>query len=186
MSNKNHLHYRDVKLNRVTVTGLVDSIGRFWGENEHGYRYYECTHVDCTICGSASEKHKHICDSCGDKIDFESWENSERRPLDSQWDCVYSDLLDEYLYSWDDVMTRCEEHDLNPGSMLLYHCKERPAPYVDLIDLYENITPEGTPIESMWNKDIEDAVDRLNSLMALISTRSFIPTNIAVDFDVVT
>lgn len=182
MSDK-YLHYKDVPLVRKTITGLVDSHGRFWGDHEESYRYTECTHRDCATkgCNTPTPKHRNYCEECSEKIDIEKWQKAPKLPVGQGEDFYYSDALDKYFSNWDEIEEESEETGVSIEDMRLYHCQREAPPEVDLDSVYEDVTPEDFCSSDMWTAEIQQACDILNRLLETHPVNCFRPSNYAVD-----
>jgi len=180
---EDYLHYDDVKLEYKTVTGLVDSHVRFWGNNEDSYRYTQCTHRQCATdgCNNATEKYRNFCESCSEKMAVEEYKKAPKAKYDTCEEFFYSNLTGEYYESIDYAEDEAHERGITIEDMRLYHCERESAPYVDLENVYEGITPEEFDPCEMWTDEIQAACDRLNKLLADHPVNCLNPSKVALD-----
>jgi hypothetical protein len=174
--------YDEVKLEKVQKTGYV-SKGFFYGDNEHLAKWNECTHVSCGQCGKPTPKLYTICEDCREKIAIEAWEEAPKKPFNKGEDFFYSDLLEKYYSSYDEVENDCEDLEIDISDLRLYHCDRAVNPSVDLESIYEDCTPEENDPSDMWTDEIQEAADRLNELIEEHPVNCFYPSKIAVKDD---
>lgn len=175
--------YKDADVKYLTdIKGWISSDGRYWGDNEHMARYCSCTHDICATegCENTVNKSYRICAECADKRDQLKWEESEKREVSPYDNMYYSQRNDRYFQEWEDVEEYCEENELLPEDLLLYHCERETSPQLDIEILYEDITPEDLELSDMVNDEIECLVEKLNEALSRHPVNCFNPTNIGV------
>jgi hypothetical protein len=176
------LNYKDAKPEKTTVSGYVVN-GHFFGNNEGYAKMQMCTHVDCESCGKEIKKGYRNCEDCQHSKKVEKWESSEKRVQSPSDYGYYSELLGKYYFDTDEMRDDCHFEGLQIKDLLLYHLDREPAPSVDIEDVYEGITPEDLTVDDMITKEISDACDKLNKLIAEHPVNCFMPTKIGVLFE---
>jgi hypothetical protein len=86
---------------RKTVTGWVDSTGRFWGEDEHMARFCSATHKRCA-CGGIAKVSYTKCDDCRHRDDVARYHAMTK----AEWDgvaMIYSEARDRFFSSPEDA-----------------------------------------------------------------------------------
>lgn len=103
-----------------TMSGWKSSRGHFF-DNEHAARYDGCTHVKCRHCGEPTKKPYTACDKCRADLELGQYCSLPQ----AEWDgvsVIYSDALDKYYNSLDEIYDDCKEgQDLSELRLLI--CK---------------------------------------------------------------
>ena len=97
MSSRKQILIDQTDAKRVTVTGWVDSDGKFWGDDEQAAKYASCTHRYCRQCQAPTPKYYVVCESCKQASAVRTYESL---PVE-EWDGespLYSDAKDEWVY----------------------------------------------------------------------------------------
>jgi hypothetical protein len=139
-----------------TITGWVSANGHYWGKDEHMARYDGSTHKKCE-CGEVIEKNSY-CRKCFDKKKIEKFHKMERIPWDGETP-LYSNALQSFIWSVDDLDYLKEENDMTDADLKLVICEPHYAKPVNAIDHFESDLPEDAddiPAE------LQEAFDELN------------------------
>lgn len=146
-----------------SVTGWVSRNNLFFGNDEQTARWDGATHVRCTECGGDTSKHYTKCESCREEGDIRRFAAREKR----EWDgtgMIYSQVLDRYFYSWDEV----EDEEEEPESLQLVICEPVFAEQINPRDHYcDDLPDEG---DGDVPDEIQDAFDELNQRISECKT----------------
>ena len=106
----------------TNISGWVDRHGRFFGKEEDMARWSGCTHIVCPDCGNPTPKGYTICKTCREKKAVERYETKERKEWDGETP-LYSDFLDKYFFSEDDLSDFMEDCRCTATSLRLIICE---------------------------------------------------------------
>jgi len=143
-----------------TVTGWVSSTGRYFGQDERAARYEGSTHHKCD-CGGIAKRHYIYCKDCQHKRTKEAY---EKLPFE-QWDEVGALTLhdgDEFFFSWDDLLSYCEDNDIDPTTLDLLICEPN---HLSTIDIECDELPEDASFEDVANKELIAALKLVNNII---------------------
>ena len=144
----------------VTVSGWVDSGGRFWGNDERMARYSGATHMVCE-CGTVHEKTYTKCKVCRDTARLERYLAMPERPWDDG-DPLYSDAGDTYFFSPEELVNYVlDESDRTYESLRLRLCKPNHARQIDGSDYFSDDLPEDGDLPPQ----LEEAFEALNAVI---------------------
>lgn len=141
-----------------TIDGWISSRGNFH-RSEHLARYEGCTHVKCD-CGDYIEKPYGKCDQCGSKSDLLKY---QAMPF-IEWDGTTPIMLhddDELFCNEGDILSFCENNDLNPDDLRLVVCEPQYAYEIDTYDIYNDLLPVDMTLEDVAPELVE-AIEDLN------------------------
>lgn len=169
----------------VTVTGWVSSDGRFFGKDEHLARYAGSTHSFCECGTEIPTKSYTKCESCRNKAQVEKY---NAMPF-QEWDGkapVFCLGHDKYFFDVDDLTDFIAEYeDDNNGerpSLMLVLCDPQELNFVDE-DYWCDIMPENADgLDDVASKELMDALDSLNKIIANHPPVSWFPGNIRTEY----
>lgn len=149
---------------RVTVTGFVDTHGRFWGEDERMARWSSCTHVRCQ-CGGLAERHWTACPDCRAKKAAERYAAMPK----VEWNggsFVYSDSHDRYFQDYDELVDyirdlRADDSSVTVDDLRLIICEPNMAREIDGGDHFGDDLPEDGELPD----ELQQAIDALNAVI---------------------
>lgn len=160
-----------------TVTGWVDSNGRFWGKYEHMARLSGCTHKKCE-CGNIISKDRIKCSTCYDKEDYDDY---MKLPF-KEWDgieYVYSRRLDKYFFHGVEELEEylIDEEIEEVSDLKLVFLK---AEFYNKVksDYWDGVIPEDSDIP----EELQKALDELNKVVELLPVASYYPGNIRTEY----
>ncbi len=165
------------------VKGWVGRDGRFYGDDERAARYAGSTHRACEDCGSpTTPKYFLQCAACRNRRAVERHAARETRPWDGS-SIIFSDALDQYFSSWDDIEEYLANEDAVPlEDLRLLHCEPIYASEIEPSSYYHDSLPEDEDDAPKW---LEDAFAVLNETIREHRKRgdalSWTPGKIAVD-----
>ena len=139
---------------KTGLSGWVSKDGFFWGENERAARYQGCTHRSCEDCGQPVEKSYLICKDCRDKKDKAKFDAMPKEVWNEEGG-VYSDAIDKYFLSWEEVDDYCEEEGVKEDNLRLVICEPTYGRYLEQ-DYFEDELPEDGEVPDSIIKAIED------------------------------
>ena len=159
------------------ISGWVDRNGLFFGNNERAARYSGATHVYCTGCGNAIQKHSY-CMACADKRDNEKYETAPRQEWDGKTP-LYSKTRDEWYFDKNDLDSGAYSFAEENGylidgdfdhayvfyKMRLYLCKPLKLSHVEQDhwhdDLAEDQDLPGEILDAL--EELNEAIDKVNA-----------------------
>jgi len=112
---------------RTNLEGWVSRHGRYWGNDERAARYDGCTHRPCEDCGEPTEKGWLVCNVCREKRDKVRYEALSEKIWNEEG-LIYSDAVQKYFSSWDEVKEYCDEEEIEVGALRLLICDEQYLP----------------------------------------------------------
>jgi hypothetical protein len=139
---------------KTGLSGWVSKDGFFWGENERAARYQGCTHRSCEDCGQPVEKSYLICKDCRDKKDKAKFDAMPKEVWNEEGG-VYSDAIDKYFWSWDEVEEYCGDEGIDEKDLRLVICVPTYGRYLHE-DYFEDELPEDGEVPDSIIKAIED------------------------------
>lgn len=159
---------------RVTVTGFVDTSGRFWGEDEHMARWCSCTHLRCA-CGDLCEKGWTACNACHEKKAVERYNALPKTEWDGQ-SFIYSDAHDCYFDDYDQLIDHLREiQDESPSvtveDLRLVICKPNMAREIDGLDHFSDDLSEDGELPA----ELDAALETLNAVIRKTPPLSWSP-----------
>jgi hypothetical protein len=142
---------------RHNIGGWVDRHGIFCGKDEDLARYRGCTHRPCSKCGKPAPKSYTVCDECQRKTEAEKFEARERKDWDEKGP-VYSDTLDSFFTSWDEIIDAADEYEMEVEDFRLLICEPVFAREIEPEDYYQDLLPD----EGSLPTEIKEAFEKLN------------------------
>ena len=164
----------------TNIEGWVDRYGRFFGKAKNAEdmaRWSGCTHIICPDCGMPTSKGYTICHNCREKNAIKRYEAKERKQWDGETP-LYSDFLDKYFFSEDDLSDFIEDYRCTAKSLRLIICEPVYLRQVDT-DYFCNELADDGEIPS----EVVKALDNLNEVISTIRPVSWIPGNYAAICD---
>lgn len=143
---------------RHNIEGWVDRHGIFCGESEDMARWRGCTHKPCSKCGKPARKSYTVCDECRRKAEAEKFEARERKDWDEKGP-VYSDALDCFFDSWDEINDAADENEIEVEDLRLLICEPVFAREIEPEDYYHDLLPDDGSLPA----EIEEAFKTLNN-----------------------
>lgn len=144
---------------RHNIEGWVDRHGTFCGKDEDLARHRGCTHRICHKCGNKpAPKSRPICDECWSKYEAEKFEARERKDWDEVGP-VYSDTLDCFFTSWDEINDAADENEMEAEDLRLIICEPVFSREIEPKDYYHDLLPD----EGTLPPEIEEAFKALNA-----------------------
>jgi hypothetical protein len=140
-----------------TVTGWVSRDGLFFGKDERAARYAGSTHRKCDKCGTVIDKNSY-CRDCHAKGEIAKYDKMERRGWNGS-DALYSQAVDQYFFSADELDQYCKDEETVPENLRLIICVPATAGVVNPRDIYESDLAEDGEIPL----EVQDAFDELNA-----------------------
>lgn len=160
-----------------TVTGWVDSNGRFWGNDEHMARLSGCTHKKCS-CGAEHIKSYTMCHDCRRRevkarylqLSFKEWDGVE---------FVYSNSLERYFFGGvEELEEYLEDEELGDDiDLRLVFLKEEVYNKVKS-DYWDGVIPEDSDIP----EELQKALDELNKVVESLPVACYYPGNIRTEY----
>jgi hypothetical protein len=157
---------------RTNLSGWVSRNGRYYGSDERAARYDGCTHVTCEDCGQPVERGRLICSDCEEKRDIKKY-NSLPKEVWNEEGGIYSDAIDEYFWSWDEVEDYCGDEGIEEGDLRLIICVPQYLPLLDSSDFGCDELPEDGELPNRVINAIED----LNRVIKESGPVSWLPGN---------
>ena len=143
---------------RHNIGGWVDRHGIFCGKDEDLARWRGCTHRPCSKCGKPAPKSYTVCDKCRRKADAEKFEARERKDWNEKGP-VYSDALDCFFDSWDEINDAADEYEMEVKDLRLLICEPVFAREIEPEDYYHDLLPDDGTLPA----EIEEAFKALNA-----------------------
>ena len=140
------------------IEGWVDRHGIFCGKDEDLARWRGCTHRPCSKCGKPAPKSYTVCDKCRRKADAEKFEARERKDWNEKGP-VYSDALDCFFDSWDEINDAADEYEMEVKDLRLLICEPVFAREIEPEDYYHDLLPDDGTLPA----EIEEAFKALNA-----------------------
>lgn len=162
---------------QVTITGWVDSGGRFWGKDEHMARWSGCTHVKCSECDNWCKKSYTKCDECIQKGRRERFLSLPFK----EWDLVEAVCLpdgDEYFFDLETLEDYMEEQEMQEIDLLFcdeigYHHIHHDHWSDDMPDNVEDIPDE-----------LKIKIKEFNKFLDSLGTLSYYPGKIRTSYKI--
>jgi hypothetical protein len=162
---------------RTDIKGWVSRYGLYCGPNEGLARYTGCTHRPCQKCGKPTKKYYTVCGECWLEAEAEKYKARERKEWDEKCP-VYSDALDRFYNSWDEINNAAEENEIEVEDLRLIICEPVFASEIDPEEYYQDLLPDE---KGSLPTEIEEAFGRLNeAIRACRAPLSWRPGKFAV------
>lgn len=145
-----------------TITGWVSRDGRFFGDDERIARYAGSTHSVCE-CGNVTEKMYTACADCRKKHKEERIAKFPRQEWDGATP-LYSEALDRYMFSVDDIEDLMVDHELEFDALQPLVCSPNRARMIEMDDFCDELPDHGEPPDALveaadaFNKAVEGLV----------------------------
>lgn len=173
------LYSSDEAAKRATVTGWVDRLGLFHGDNahsEHSARWSGATHLSCKKCGTVHNKNTIMCDPCHALHMAAVWDELEKRP----WDGTTPVMVhqgDEFFFDAESFANWCADNEVEREGVHLVHCKPQHLSTID-----EDHFADDLPEDGELPPAIAEALAALNTaIQAHTEPVSWWADNVAVD-----
>lgn len=117
----------------VTETFYKTKSGYLYSHDDEGLRlarYQNCTHRWCDECRQPTEKFYTHCPECREKSAIERYLKREIKAWPDETP-AYSEVAEEYFYSYDDIDDYWRETGINPEDLRLILCE---PVYADKLD----------------------------------------------------
>ena len=138
----------------TNISGWVSRHGRFTGNDERAARYDGSTHSICEDCGNPCSKGMLVCSDCEEKRDIARY-NAMPKEVWNEEGGVYSDAIDKYFWSWDEVEEYCGDEGIDEKDLRLVICVPTYGRYLHE-DYFEDELPEDGEVPDSIIKAIED------------------------------
>ncbi|KKN34691.1 hypothetical protein LCGC14_0791180 [marine sediment metagenome] len=159
---------------RTNLSGWVSGNGRYWGEDERAARYDGCTHRLCEDCGGPTEKGWLVCKECRYIRDEARYKSMPKEEWNEKG-MLYSDALDKYFSSWDEIEDYCEGEEVGIDKLMLIICEPNYLPL--LSDDYgcDELVEDGELPD-----DAIQAIEDFNKVIKAVGAVSWMPGKKAV------
>lgn len=161
---------------RTGISGWVSSDGRFFGKDEHSARYAGCTHKKCDNCDNYTKKGWIYCEDCRRKRSNERYNALPFKEWDGSVICTWDG--DKYFFHEDDLIEWLYEHELNGFDVQLVYAEGISYKELD----FESITGD-THEDWEPEKELEDAFNKLNSIIRKLKPHSYTVGKIRTSYD---
>lgn len=169
MGNKKVIMYDSPEAaEKKTVTGWFSRDGRFWGKDESMARYSGCTHKKCE-CGGITERGYTYCKVCRGKRHVQAY---MARPYKDIEYPVYSDALDKYFFSEDDLIDYCFDEEVDTHDLMLIICQENRYTHIGFSQ-WDDIMPEDS--DGDLPQSLLDAIKACNEVIDKLPPASYGP-----------
>jgi hypothetical protein len=160
---------------QMTITGWYDRLGRYFGQDERSARWSGCTHVKCSECGTVTEKHHAVCDSCHQKGRIALFDTFPVVKWDGDRPVVLFDT-DRFFFG-EAILDFIADSDPAKDSEIRI-CMCHPN-YLHLVesDIWEDDLPEDGELPD----DVRAAVDALNQVIKAAGPVSWTEAAVAID-----
>jgi hypothetical protein len=164
------------------ISGWVSSTGHFFGKSEDSARYDGCTHRACTSCGKPTTKLWLICSDCRSTKEIERYyaldgfsETQWKEYWESKYpnefqDVYYSDAIDHYFFTFEEVWTHCDDNDCSMNSLRLKWCEPEYIKDVDPDLYFQDIIQDGDDIPH----ELIYAFDQLNKKISEFNSKNIL------------
>jgi len=132
----------DIVEYRENIKGWVGK-GFYYGDNKDSEsiaRYAVCTHKFCK-CGNIMKKYYTACSKCREANKIKRYNKMPFKEYDYK-SPLYSDYLDKYFQTYDELCDYCYDNKLNPADMNLIICEYNYCKEIDPYDYYIDLMPE--------------------------------------------
>jgi hypothetical protein len=155
---------------KTGLSGWVSRNGRFYGTDERAARYDGCTHRLCEDCSKPVEKSRLVCAGCGEIRDKKRYE-SLPSVVWNEVGGLYSDAVDRYFWSWDDVDCYCEDENVKEDDLRLVICVPQYLHQLDESDYGQDELPEDGELPDK----VKEAISRFNEVIKVTKPVSWFP-----------
>lgn len=136
------------------------------------------THDNCIDCGIEFEKHftyAKRCESCAWKEECKKYQALEL----VEWNgedalCIFND--DTYFFSEDDIISYCEDHDIEPSGLMLVLCHKTNFSTIDWEHWCDEVHENWEP-----SPEFSKRLEEFNEFLQNESTNTWWATNKRVD-----
>jgi len=127
---------------RTDLSGWVSRKGCYWGDDERAARYDGCTHRPCEDCGEPAAKSLLVCNKCHQARDEARYAAMPKEEWDEDG-MIYSNAVDKYFQSWDEIEEYCEEEEADMESLMLIICEPNYLPLIPYDFGCDELTEDG-------------------------------------------
>ena len=160
----------------TNIEGWIDRHGRFFGKEEAMARWSGCTHIACPECGEPTIKGYTICHNCREERAIKRYEAMEHREWDGETP-LYSDFIDKYFFSEDDLSDFMEDCRCTTESLRLIICEPKYLREVDTDYFCDELADDGE-----LSEDVVSALNGLNMVIRNEDPVSWIPGKYAAQY----